>query len=190
MIKILGGKHKGIKIYTPYQIKTRPTSSRLRESIFNILLHSNYLPRNFNNMEVIDVFAGSGALGLESLSRGCKFCTFIDSSQDAIEAISKNILKLREEKKSNVIKTSALKPLKNKNKYDLCFFDPPYDIKHISKILEKWIFSETMKQNTIYIYEKNKANDFDLENKLNILERKQQGISEVLIFKKLSSSSK
>ena len=47
-----------------------------------------------------------------------------------------------------------------------------------------------MKQNTIYIYEKNKANDFDLENKLNILERKQQGISEVLIFKKLSSSSK
>ena len=91
MIKISGGKHKRKYINTPNNFNTRPTSSRLRESIFNILLHSKHLPKNFIDLEVIDIFAGSGALGLESLSRGCKYCTFIDSSHAAIETITKNI---------------------------------------------------------------------------------------------------
>ena len=190
MIKILGGKHKGVNINTPDHFKTRPTSSRLREAVFNVLLHSKYFSRNFNNIEVIDIFAGSGALGLEALSRGCKFCTFIDSSQDAIDAITKNITKLREEKKSTIIKANALKPIYNNKKYDLCFFDPPYDIINISNVIEKWICSEIMKTNTIYIYEKNKSNTFDLEKKINIIEKKQQGISEIIIFKNLSSSTK
>tara|TARA_Y100001970_G_scaffold284185_1_gene400999 strand:- start:19790 stop:20362 length:573 start_codon:yes stop_codon:yes gene_type:complete len=190
LIKILGGKHKGININTPYHFKTRPTNSRLRESVFNILLHSKHLSRNFSDIEVIDIFAGSGALGLEALSRGCKFCTFIDSSQDAIDAIEKNIIKLREEKNSTVIKANALKPIYNNKKYDLCFFDPPYDITNFSNIIEKWLCSKIMKQNTIYIYEKNKNNTFDLEKKLNIIGKKQQGISEIIIFKNLSSSPK
>ena len=183
MIKILGGKHKGININTPYNLKTRPTSSRLRESIFNILLHSKHFSGNFSDLEVIDIFAGSGALGFEALSRGCKFCTFIDSSQDAINTITKNSIKLREEKNSTVIKANALKPIYSNKKYDLCFFDPPYDIISFSNVIEKWLCSEIMKKNTIYIYEKSKSNAFDLEKKLNIIEKKQQGISEIIIFK-------
>lgn len=190
MIKILGGKHKGINIHTPYHLKTRPTSSRLRESIFNILLHSKYLPEHFNNMEVIDIFAGSGALGLEALSRGCKYCTFIDSSLDAIDTIKKNIKKLREEENSKIIRTNALIPINIQKKYDLCFFDPPYDIINMSNIIEKWINSEITKKSTIYIYEKNKNYTFDLEKKLNVLDKKKHGISEIIIFKKLSRSTK
>jgi len=106
------------------------------------------------------------------------------------DAIEKNIIKLREEKNSTVIKANALKPIYNNKKYDLCFFDPPYDITNFSNIIEKWLCSKIMKQNTIYIYEKNKNNTFDLEKKLNIIGKKQQGISEIIIFKNLSSSPK
>ena len=107
MIRISGGKHKRKYINTPHNFKTRPTSSRLRESIFNILLHSKHLPVCFKNMEIIDIFAGSWALGIEALSRGCKYCTFVDSSQEAVETIKKNIKRLNEEKNTNIIKANA-----------------------------------------------------------------------------------
>ena len=120
MIRISGGKHKRKYINTPHNYKTRPTSSRLRETIFNILLHSNYLPKSFINMKVIDIFAGSGAFGLESLSRGCKYCTFIDSSQEAIKTIKNNIQMLKEEKNTDIIKINAINPISNEKKYTLC----------------------------------------------------------------------
>ena len=184
MIRISGGKHKRKYINTPHNFNTRPTSSRLRESIFNILLHSKNLPINFIDMEVIDIFAGSGALGLESLSRGCKYCTFIDSSQEAIETIKKNIQMLQEEKNTNIIQSNAIKPINSKNKYDLCFFDPPYDIENFSTILEKWIKSNLMKENTIYVYEKHKNSLLKLDKNIEIIEHKKQGISEIVILKK------
>lgn len=184
MIRISGGKHKRKYINTPHNYNTRPTSSRLRESIFNILLHSKHLPKNFIDMEVIDIFAGSGALGLESLSRGCKYCTFIDSSPEAIEAIKKNIQMLKEEKNTNIIKSNAMNPINSINKYDLCFFDPPYDIKNFSTILEKWIKSNLMKENTLYVYEKHKNSPLKLDKNIDIIEKKQQGISEIVILKK------
>ena len=90
MIKIIGGKHKRININTLDGLNTRPTSIRIREAMFNILLHSKYLDKKIENMEVIDIFAGSGALGLEALSRGFKFCTFLDNSSSAINIIQKN----------------------------------------------------------------------------------------------------
>ena len=184
MIRISGGKHKRKYINTPHNYNTRPTSSRLRESIFNILLHSKHLPKNFIDMEVIDIFAGSGALGLESLSRGCKYCTFIDSSPEAIEAIKKNIQMLKEEKNTNIIKSNAMNPINSINKYDLCFFDPPYDIENFSTILEKWIESKLMKENTLFVYEKHKNSPLKLEKNIEIIEKKNQGISEIVILKK------
>jgi 16S rRNA (guanine966-N2)-methyltransferase len=172
VIRISGGKHKRKYINTPHNFNTRPTSSRLRESIFNILLHSKNLPINFIDMEVIDIFAGSGALGIESLSRGCKYCTFIDSSQEAIETIKKNIQMLQEEKNTNIIQSNAMEPINSKNKYDLCFFDPPYDIQNFSTILEKWIESKLMKENTLYVYEKHKNSPLKLEKNIEIIEKK------------------
>ena len=110
MIKIIGGKHKRININTLDGLNTRPTSIRLREAMFNILLHSKYLDKKIENMEVIDIFAGSGALGLEALSRGFKFCTFLDNSSAAINIIQKNIKKLHEEKNTSLIQSDAESP--------------------------------------------------------------------------------
>ena len=189
MIKIIGGKHKGRHIDTPYNIDTRPTSSRLRESIFNILLHSEYLSNKIENIEVLDIFAGSGALGLECLSRGFKHCTFLDNSSESINIINNNIIKLNEKNNTTVIKTDATKPIIIKRKCDLCFFDPPYDIQDISLIIDKWNNIGIMKKDAIYVYEKHKKMHFNPIKSIEIVKTKQLGISEIIILKKLSSST-
>ena len=190
MIKIIGGKYKRIKIDTPAGLNTRPTSIRLREAIFNILLHSKHLDDNIENMEVIDIFAGSGALGLEALSRGFKSCTFIDNSSEAINIIKNNIKKLDEEKNTFLIKSDANFPIATSKKYDICFFDPPYELKNFSSLLDIWASSNAVKKNTLYIYEKHKNAPLNILKDIDIIEKKQYGISEIIILKNLSRSSK
>ena len=85
---------------------------------------------------------------------------------------------------------NAVKPIKFIKQYDLCFFDPPYDIPDFSDILDKWIKSSLVKNNTLYVYEKHKSTPLKLEKNIDIIEKKQQGISEIIIFKKISCSSK
>ena len=190
MIKIISGKHKRININTLEGLDTRPTSIRLRETMFNILLHSKYLNEKIEDMEVIDIFAGSGALGLEALSRGFKFCTFLDNSSEAIDIIKKNIKILDEEKNTSLIQSDAKFPVLADRKYDICFFDPPYNLKEFSSLLEIWASSDAVKNNTLYIYEKHKNMPFNSIKSLDIIERKTYGISEIIILKKLLSSSK
>ena len=190
MIKIIGGKHKRININTLDGLNTRPTSIRIREAMFNILLHSKYLDKKIENMEVIDIFAGSGALGLEALSRGFKFCTFLDNSSAAINIIQKNIKKLHEEKNTSLIQSDAESPYLAKNKYDICFFDPPYDFKNFNVLLECWSSSDAVKKNTLYVYEKHRSMPYNSIKGLDIIERKKYGISEIIILKSLSGSTK
>ena len=190
MIKIIGGKHKGRYIDTPHNMNTRPTSSKLRESIFNILLHSKYLNNKIENIQVLDTFAGSGALGLECLSRGFKHCTFLDNSSEAIQIINKNIIKLNEKNNATVIKTDVTKPIQIKNNFGLCFFDPPYVMKDISLIINKWNNLKIINEDAIYIYEKHKNMHFKPIKSIEIIKTKQLGISEIIILKKLSSSTK
>ena len=190
MIKIIGGKHKRININTLDGLNTRPTSIRLREAMFNIILHSKYLDNKIENMEVIDIFSGSGALGLEALSRGFKFCTFLDNSSEAIDIIQKNIKKLHEEKNTSLIQSDAKSPVLTKNKYDICFFDPPYDFKNFTSLLQHWSSSDAVKKNTLYVYEKHKTIPYNSIKGLDIIERKKYGISEIIILKSLSGSSK
>ena len=97
---------------------------------------------------------------------------------------------LNEEKNTNIIKANAVKPIKSIKKFDLCFFDPPYDIQDFSDILDKWIKSNLVKKNTLYVYEKHKNTPLKLEKNIDIIEKKQQGISEIIILKKISCSSK
>jgi len=187
LIKIIAGKHKNKKIYTPLTMKTRPTSSRLRETIFNILLHSPNLKLKLKNIKVLDIFSGSGAFGLESLSRGCKSCIFIDNSIESIKTINKNIEILKEEKNCKVIRANAIKPIKNKLSINLCFLDPPYEIKNVSEIIYNWSLSGWINKNAIYILEKRKKNNFKLPNNFKLVDSRKVGISEILFIKKLTS---
>lgn len=137
MIKIIGGKHRGRSLATPEGLTTRPTSNRARESMFNILAHANWQDADGNggtsplvDARVLDAFAGSGALGLEALSRGAAHATFLDNDATSIKLIGENVRKLGEAGAAKVVRADATRPppLRNSGREgcDLVFLDPPY----------------------------------------------------------------
>ena len=129
MLKIIGGKHRGRTIATPEGQGTRPTASRARESLFNILAHANWSGDGTSpliDVRVLDAFAGSGALGLEALSRGAAHATFLDNDATAIKLIGENLRKLGVTGQAKVIRADATRPPPGREPCDLVFLDPPY----------------------------------------------------------------
>ncbi len=130
-MRIIGGKYKSRKLATLEGLATRPTLDGTKEAIFNSL--GNYLP----DFVVLDVFGGSGALSLESISRGAKMAYIIDKSLDAVKIIKKNIESLKVENQVMVFQggyEDILKRFKNM-KFDLVFLDPPFRMKVIDELI-------------------------------------------------------
>lgn len=122
-MRIIGGEFKGRTIASPKTMATRPTSDRTRESLFNIL--ANRL--DFSDLRVLDGFAGTGALGIESLSRGATECIFIENGSSACAAIRQNIENFDLKSRAKLLNIDATKPGKNRQAgFDLVFLDPPY----------------------------------------------------------------
>lgn len=129
MIKIVGGKHRGRTLVTPEGMATRPTASRAREALFNVLMHAKWREDGTSPLidaRVLDAFAGSGALGLEALSRGAARATFLDNDASAIKAIGENLRKLGETSTARVVRADAKRPPPGREACDLIFLDPPY----------------------------------------------------------------
>ena len=120
-MRVIAGRHKGRRLVAPAGTETRPTSDRVREALFSIL------GARVVDAEVLDLFAGSGALGIEALSRGAAAATFVDDAPAAISAIRRN---LEAVEGATVVRRDALKFLRtaseNDRQYDLVFLDPPY----------------------------------------------------------------
>ena len=129
-MRIVGGTHKGRALDALPGRETRPTSGRIRETIFNILAHS-IDGFNLSGISVVDVFAGTGALGFEALSRGAKHATFIDSSRQALNIVKKNSATLGERRNTTLLKLDAthfsLPPRAAKAPCGLAFLDAPYE---------------------------------------------------------------
>jgi 16S rRNA (guanine966-N2)-methyltransferase len=122
-MRIIAGTHRGHTIYAPKGHDTRPTSDRVRENVFNIL-------GAVDGAVVLDLYAGSGAMGLEALSRGAARAVFVERDRDAIRAIERNLDKLR--LSATVLRQDAVTALAGEaasgRKYDLVLVDPPYDM--------------------------------------------------------------
>jgi 16S rRNA (guanine966-N2)-methyltransferase len=119
-MRIISGKWRGRTLVAPAGLATRPTSDRTREALFSMLASRI---GSFEGLEVADIFAGSGALGLEALSRGAARCTFVDNDRAALDAIRSNLAKLGGE--GDIVQSGAerarfARPL------DIVFLDPPY----------------------------------------------------------------
>ncbi len=127
-MRIIAGRFKGKAIEAPKGLTTRPTSDRVRESLFNVLEHG--APQiDFEGSRVLDLFAGSGALGLEALSRGARYCLFIEDDADARAAIRRNVEALSLTGVTKIWRRDAtmLGPAGPVSPFDLIFCDPPYD---------------------------------------------------------------
>ncbi|MBR72982.1 MAG: 16S rRNA (guanine(966)-N(2))-methyltransferase RsmD [Rhodospirillaceae bacterium] len=136
-MRIIGGIRRGKKLVLPQGSITRPTSERNREAIFNILMHHSFDAIPIKESKILDLFSGTGALGLEALSRGARKLIAIEVNNDAIDCISTNIKSLGFTDKAKVIKADVCKLRVARNDEKGCsfvFIDPPYgeNLAHIA----------------------------------------------------------
>ena len=156
-MRIVGGKYRHRQIIYPNDMEhTRPTKDRIREAIFSAI-------GDITNYEALDLYAGSGAMGLEALSRGAKRCAFVDISNIAIKTIKDNISNLKiNEQEYLLIKDkdiNALKTFKNKG---INFLDPPYEQGDYQTIIDILIKDNLLSDNYIIVIEANR--EVTLEN--------------------------
>lgn len=148
-MRVISGNLRGTKLYTLEGQNTRPTLDRVKESIFNIIQN------DIEDAEILDLFAGSGAIGLEFLSRGARNAVLCDKSKDAIEIIKRNVQKTHMEEKTQILNLdfeTCLDKVKNRQ-FDIIYIDPPYVTKYILKSIEKIIAQENLKKEGIMILE-------------------------------------
>ncbi|MEK0082138.1 16S rRNA (guanine(966)-N(2))-methyltransferase RsmD [Benzoatithermus flavus] len=122
-LRIIAGRHRGRRIETPKGLATRPTSERAREALFNILEHGSPPLRG---SRFLDLFAGSGAAGLEALSRGAVEALMIDQANAAVTTIRANIEVLGERERAKVLRADACRLGAAPHPFDIAFLDPPY----------------------------------------------------------------
>ena len=166
-MRILSGKLKGSKILTNNKkfedsggFVTRPTSDRVKETLFNIIQHGFNV--DFSKISFLDCFSGSGAVGLEAISRGCSIVSFLEKNSTACDCIAKNLtnFKLYENEQANTFRILNFdffdRKLLPKNKFDVVFLDPPYELMKASKIFLRLKELRVTKINSLIIYESNR----------------------------------
>lgn len=177
-MRIISGKYKGKKIEGYDIVGTRPTMDRVKESIFGSIQNK------IKNSTCLDLFAGSGSLGFESISNGCNKCYFVDNNINVIKQLNKTIKELKD---TNCIVIhmdyeQALINLNKQNiKFDIIFLDPPYDFNLINPALELIRKYDLLKQDGIIICEY--VNEILNDNLFSLIKEKKYGEKKVKIYK-------
>ena len=182
-MRIISGKSKGKKIFNPIDINTRPLKDLTKESIFNIITHSNKFNTALEKSNILDLFSGVGSFGLECLSRGSKSVTFVENYSIVLPILKKNIFNLGYQDNSSVINKNILSQLNFKNfdtKFDIIFMDPPYKEKKVPNILNKIIKLNLLKENGVIIIHRHKKEEDKLPNEFDVIIEKNYGISKII----------
>tara|TARA_B100000767_G_scaffold235157_1_gene228292 strand:- start:48 stop:614 length:567 start_codon:yes stop_codon:yes gene_type:complete len=182
-MRVISGHLKGKKILQPKDKFTRPLKDLTKESIFNIIEHSNLLDVSLESSNILDLFSGVGSFGLECLSRGAKSVTFLESYKEVLIILKKNIDNLKQQDSSNVIEKNiyaenTMKALNNK--FDIIFMDPPYKEKKIEYLLDTIIKLKLLKINGIVIIHRHKKEEDIFPSEFNIIMKKNYGISKII----------
>ena len=188
-MRIISGKFKGKKILEPNDLNTRPLKDLTKESIFNIIKHSNKFTINLENSEILDLFSGTGSFGIECISRGAKFVTFVENYEGILPILKKNLANLKSASNYSIIEKNIFNNLnlkEFKKQFDIIFLDPPYKEKELNKLLSFLINEKILNQNGIIVIHRHKKQIDSLPNQINILEEKKYGISKILFCKLLN----
>ena len=183
-MRIVGGKHKGHSIAPPSGSATRPTSDRVRESVFNILAHG-IAGLELEGARVLDLFAGTGAMGLEAISRGARFCQFVDDSAEARGLIRKNADALGVIGLAKIWRRDAtnLGPCAPQPGFDLVFADPPYGKGLGEKALISLVSGQWLNENAIVVLEESAKAEVPTIEGLTLIDERAYGDTKIRFFR-------
>ncbi len=182
-MRIISGDFKGKKLFLPNDKNTRPLKDLVKESIFNLIKHSNKINITIKNSLVLDLFAGSGSFGIECLSRGAKKVVFFENYAGTINILEKNIKSLKNIKNYEIYKNDCFNFFKsNQNiniKFDIIFIDPPYKESKTNEIIDKIFEKNLLNKDGIIIIHRHKKDTIQFTKKINIFENRIYGISKI-----------
>ena len=182
-MRVIGGKFKGKKLLEPKNKETRPLKDLTKESIFNIINHSNKFLIDIKKACVLDLFSGVGSFGIECLSQGASNVTFIERYEGVLPILKKNLNNLKSEINYEIIESDILNKFEFKSlklKYDIIFLDPPYKEKALENILNKIIRDKILKDNGIIIIHRHKKEIDEFPKNFQLIDEKKYGISKII----------
>ena len=183
-MRIISGELKGANIFLTKNKNTRPLKDMVRESIFNLLIHSNKISFDINKSKVLDLFSGTGSFGLECLSRKAEKVFFIEKEKDAIRILKKNIKKLGLENKIKIFTDDVFEIIKKNNllnsKFNLIFCDPPFRNSNIKVLFDLLLENKILKKDGIIILHRNKNFKEELPDYFKIIDERSYGISKIV----------
>lgn len=184
-MRIIGGIFRGKKILEPKNILTRPLKDLTKESIFNILTHSNKFQSDLKNSEILDLFSGVGSFGIECLSRGVKNVIFVENYDGVLPILKKNLENLESIKNFQILETDINESKffqRLKKKFDIIFLDPPFRDRNLSILLNSIKNSNILNNNGIIIIHRHKNEKDIIPENLKIIEEKKYGLSKIFFL--------
>ena len=182
-MRVVGGKFKGKKLLEPQDKQTRPLKYLTKESVFNIINHSNKFSIDIKEAYVLDLFSGVGSFGIECLSHGASHVTFIEKYEGVLPILKKNLDNLKSEINYEIIESDILNKFKFKSlklRYDIIFLDPPYKEKTLENTLNIIIENKTLKDKGIIIIHRHKNEIDKLPKNFRLIDEKKYGISKII----------
>ena len=181
-MRIISGKYAKRNLFTLKSNRTRPTSDKVKESLFNSL------GQFFQGGNVLDLYAGSGALGIEAVSRGCDHASLVDINHAACTIIKKNVALTKEEQRFNVYNMRSSAALKlfseNDEKFDLVFLDPPYAKEKIAKDMLQMVKSNLLNDHAIVVAETDDHTELGEITGFSLIKEHHLGTTIVRIYRK------
>ena len=185
-MRIISGELKGKKISVPLDKSTRPLRDMVRESIFNILDHSNKLSTEIYNSKVLDLFSGTGSFGIECLSRGAAEVIFFENYHNSLKILKQNIFNLKLENRSIVFDYSAynLKEVNLEDRiFNIIFLDPPFKDRKIKSLIDQIKKLKVADENSLLVIHRNKKSEDNISQYLNVIDEKNYGLSKIFFCK-------
>jgi len=182
-MRVIGGKFRGKKLLEPQDKQTRPLKDLTKESLFNIINHSNKFSIDIKKAHVLDLFSGVGSFGIECLSHGASHVTFVEKYEGVLPILKKNLTNLKSEINYEVIESDILDNFEFKSlklRYDIVFLDPPYKEKALENILSKIIENRILKDNGIIIIHRHIKEIDEFPKNLQLIDEKKYGISKII----------
>ena len=184
-MRVISGTYRGKKILEPKDTQTRPLKDLTKESIFNILSHSNKFKVNLESSNILDLFSGVGSFGIECLSRGARYVIFAENYNGVLPILKRNLLSLKSIENYEILE----KDINNINffnslnkKFDIIFMDPPYKDKNLKLLLDNIKDQKILNNKGILVVHRHKDEKDTIPNNLKIVEEKKYGLSKIIFL--------